>query len=206
MPLGRLNRTANEPRKDHTMTTVAPALTSDSQTWPRGLAVEVIVNELTRLGHGPIADDGPGLMGGFLTVADAPSFALLVNPVGDTWTWTIKVEWQSALEPTGHEVTGRLCVDLNLVDVCRDIHDAIERHKVDLGIYAAEKEAAQQQLAEGIDRLHERFDLDPFGNITVGGKVDERRRPRFEVTVADLTEADAGRVLEALTRLGLVGR
>jgi hypothetical protein len=180
-----------------------PALTSDSRTWPRGLAVEVITNELTRLGHGPITDEGPGLMGGFLTVADAPSFALAVNPVGKTWN--MKIKWQSTLEPTGHEVTGRLCVDLNLVDVCHDIHDAIERHKVDLSLYMAEKKAAERQLAEGIDRLHERFGLNPFGNITVGGKVDERRRSRFEISVAGLTEADAGRVLEALAELGLVG-
>jgi hypothetical protein len=161
------------------------------------MARGIVAEELTRLGHGPVSVESPG---DYLRVADAPSFVVVVYEVADG---RIKVEWQSGLDPAGNMVTGQLGV-MNLVEICREIHHAIERQRVALGLVEREKEDAERAVTLGIGRLQGEFRLRLNERVEIDGDVDGLRRPRFEVSIADLGEDEARLVLGALEGLGMV--
>jgi hypothetical protein len=66
-----------------------------------------------------------------------------------------------------------------------------------------QREDAKRDVTLGISRLQGEFDLRRNERVAVDGSVDWRRRARFRITVADLSEDEARSVLEALEGIGI---
>jgi hypothetical protein len=163
------------------------------------MAVEVIVEELARLGHGPVRDEGEA-RGGYLRIEGVPHFTLSVNEAEDG---KIRVEYRGNLESEGVTVAGQLGV-MNLAEVCRDIHRVIERDDARHQRWLGRKEEAERDVTLGISRLHCEFNLRRNEVVAVDGWVEDDQWSRFTIIINVPSEDEAREVLRRLAENGLI--